>query len=907
MRINDRLISFSLNHPKQILVAVLTLTVLAGGLTFRLGVDNSPESLFSELGDTNPVYQQAMENSRLHNMVILGVINRSHEQGVFNPETFEKIIALSRVGATLAAEDLAGLRINAKDIIAPDRVESIQHAGLGQIQFRRLVQEAPGSTEEALRVKHLALANPLLKNTMVSENGQALALYFPVEGPNSGHLLRNKLNDTINSLGKGDDRFYITGLPVVTDTIDKAMTRQVLIGVLLSSLVLFGLLLLYFRKIQLSIPPLTVAFTTVIAIMALLTATGCSLHIITLSVFIFLVPVSIAGSILLVMEFIDRYREKGNRRQAIEMTMAGLFVPLSQTTITLVAAFAPLILFPVSAIRIFGGLTAIGLAIVWLLSITLVPSMLMLTKEEDLSELNTSTFNNWYYTLTTRFLDLTRSLITTNHWYCIGISTTVLILGVTALILSETNSNQLQLLKKNNKVTIADKVLNTKMGGTHEVLLVLSGPESDLGVDEAADWLIEQLSSKLRKSPLILESIVAEIRQTQQATDTASELAETLTSNWAVKLKDLPIEESLAHDTWSQAVDTLVQLRHQQQLFNRPDILGYIDTLQSYLISQTGVGTVHSVVDLVKTIHQAFFEGDPSRYTIPDTANAVTQALEAYNKSQKPEELFRFITPDYRQTTMRIRLNNADSKQLERLSGLVDTFLRANKPPLELDYRLAGSSYFNLILQEKVLDNLFKSFGLSLTMAFLVMSLFIGPVWGLMAMLPLTGTTGIIMLVNWATGWNYNLVTTPFLFFTLGLAVVYAIHFLHRSKELMVNYGTWSEVVKELLGEPARAIFICTVCIAVGSVSLLLVPPPYMQIAGVFLLFITLSAGGTTLLTLPAALELLQPGIYKREIKMFEEKANQDNQEAAETEAPLSDIFTAEKLGKKTQVSNDSK
>lgn len=889
MQLSTRLIAFPLNQPRQILMAVLGITVLLGLPLLWLGMDNSPEHLFSDQELASFVNQQVMENFTPHNMVILGVVNHAHKQGVFNPKTLENVLTISRFASTMEAGHPSGVEIKVNAIISPDKVESIREAGLGQVRFDWLMQEAPRTTEEAQRIGDLALANPLLKDALVSGDGRALVLYFPVTGTNAGHAFSKELRQKMKTLDRGDDRFYLTGPPVLTDTIDRAMITHLPIGTVLSSLTLFGLMFLHFRKIQLPLIPLCVVFITVIAAMAMLVATGNTLHAINLSTLIIITPIALLSSIRLITECMVVYPEATNHRQALEQAMTALFTPSLHTTLTLTAAFASLAVFPVSSIKIFGIVTALSIALTWLLTFSFVPASIMLMKEGTLKGLRVSSDTNRYTTALNRFLQWSSRFATVRHWQGIGISIAILILGTTAFMFSETNNNPLQLLNKNNNARIADKVLISKLGGIHEATLVLSGPGSDLGVEEAADWLIHQLSPKLRRMPAVYASIEAEIRKQQQTTGSGSEMAEVLASSWAKQLNELPIEESLAHDMWSQAVDTLEQLRHQQQLFNQPDILSYVEGLQSYLAQQEEVGTVHSVVGIVKKIHQELFEGDPVRFTIPATANGVTQTLLTYKKSHKPEDLFSFITPDYRQTAIQIRLNSGNSKHMQRLTAHVDAYLQSNRPPMALEYTWIGPSYINLMVQNRVIGNVLKSFAAALTVAVLVMSLlFRSPLWGLLAMLPLTGTTGIIFLVTGLTGWNYNLVTTPLTFLAFALAIDFAINFLHRSRMAMTGSGTWSGTLSELFDQPARTVVSCSLVIASASTPLLFLPLPLLQTAGLFIFLSALTAGCITIWTLPAVLSILQPSLFKKERALFQEAVDKDTDRGGRDDTPAS-------------------
>lgn len=226
MQFERTMIQFSLNKPGLLTGLMVLMTILLGTLIFRVHVDTDPENMLSEDKFVRIFHNQTKKEFNLHDVVVLGVVNEKNEHGVFNPKSLAKIHELSRFAATLADPNAPERKVIARDIIAPDNVDTIEQAGLGQVKFQWLMKEPPTSREEALKVRDQALANPLLKGTMVSKDGLALAIYLPITQKDFAHQVSKKLKEKIDELGTGDDKFYITGLPVAEDTFGKEMFIQ---------------------------------------------------------------------------------------------------------------------------------------------------------------------------------------------------------------------------------------------------------------------------------------------------------------------------------------------------------------------------------------------------------------------------------------------------------------------------------------------------------------------------------------------------------------------------------------------------------------------------------------------------------------------------------------------------------
>ena len=242
------MIQFSLQRPRLVTTIMVLCTLLLGALIVRVHVDTDPENMLSKEEFVRIFHDRTKKEFTLYDVVVLGIVNDKDPDGVFNPATLEKINTLSKFAATLVDPDDPGRRVAGRDIIAPDNVDNIQQAGLGQVRFEWLMKQVPTSREEARQIRDDALNNPLLKGTMVSEDGRAIALYLPVTSKDFSH-------------------FVSTGLPVAEDTFGKEMFIQMAISAPLAMLMIFLLMLYFFRKIQLIISPLIIALCTVISTM----------------------------------------------------------------------------------------------------------------------------------------------------------------------------------------------------------------------------------------------------------------------------------------------------------------------------------------------------------------------------------------------------------------------------------------------------------------------------------------------------------------------------------------------------------------------------------------------------------------------------------------------------------------
>ncbi|MCI5224365.1 MAG: RND transporter, partial [Candidatus Electrothrix sp. AR4] len=195
-------------------------------------------------------------------------------------------------------------------------------------------------------------------------------------------------------------------------------------------------------------------------------------------------------------------------------------------------------------------------------------------------------------------------------------------------------------------------------------------------------------------------------------------------------------------------------------------------------------------------------------------------------------------------------------------------------PPVEMSHDWAGLTYINVVWQEKMVSGMRDSFISSFAVVFIMMAfLFRSPIWGLLAMVPLTFTIGFIYGIIGLIGKDYDMPVAVLSSLALGLAVDFAIHFLQRTRMTMAKTGDWAAAIRDMFDDPARAILRNIIVIAIGFTPLLLAPLVPYQTVGIFLATIMFYSGFATLWILPALLTVMKGWVFKKELKAFGEKA----------------------------------
>jgi len=300
MDLKQSITNTSIKHYKLITIVMVVFTLALGAMIPLIRVDTDPENMLSEDEAVRVFHHLTKETFALSDIVVLGIVNNKDENGVFNPASLERVYELTQ----FALEELqwedprnTGRYIGVKkiDLLAPSRVDNIEQGAPGEIKFEWLMAEPPSSREGALAIRDKALSNPLLRGTLVSEDGKAICLYLPLTSKDLSYRVYSALKEKTAKF-TGDEQYYITGLPVAEDTFGVEMFIQMAVSAPMAMAVIFILMLLFFRKLVLVISPLIVAVVTVISTMGLLIGFGYPVHIMSSMIPIFLMPIAVVDS-----------------------------------------------------------------------------------------------------------------------------------------------------------------------------------------------------------------------------------------------------------------------------------------------------------------------------------------------------------------------------------------------------------------------------------------------------------------------------------------------------------------------------------------------------------------------------------------------------------------------------------
>ncbi|MFO8008574.1 MAG: MMPL family transporter [Candidatus Brocadiia bacterium] len=944
------MVRFSVRHPRVITALMVAAALVLAAFMPRVNVDTDPENMLSRDDPVRVFHNEMKAQFAVHDMIVVGIVNTEHSDGMFNPESLRKVYELTQYAKRLRGDALepgapaprpaepegqeepsvppsggsadeppvpapagtaeepplpppagAGQQTDEPplppapmdqpqaqeepqkppetepdreqekgvvviDLLALSTVDRIEHEA-GTVQFSYLMREPlPETREECLAVRDAALDNPLLRGTLVSDDGQAVCIYLPITHKDISYKVSQRLEEKIAELG-GPEQYHVTGLPVAEDTFGHEMFVQMAISAPLAMLVIFILMFLFFRKLVLIISPMIIAVVSVVCTMGLLIGLGYTVHIMSSMIPIFIMPIAVLDAIHILSEFFDRYQQTRDRRQTCLAVMDELFVPMLYTSLTSAAGFASLALTPIPPVQVFGVFVALGIMVAWLLTVTFCPAYIMFIPERRLEGLGVSQAEE------APDSPLTRALRGVGRFTArrgkLILTGTVVVLAVAAYGITRIriNDNPTKWFVESHPIRVADRVLNRRLSGTYQAYLALDATESDYTLREAAEELLaatrEAQQAYAEQLPEVFATARQEIRRAAEANDEPGAFLQAVSERLELAAADATGE---TFDAWGEVAAAVEVARiYIEQPFKRPEVLRYLVQMEQALTSGTDVvGKSNSMTVIVRKVHEEL-RGDPEAYTIPEGIRGVAETLVQFQNSHTPDDLWHFVTPDYRHANLWLQLRSGDNRDMERVVRQVDRFVAENPAPIPLKHDWFGLTYINVVWQEKMVWGMLQAFLGSFLVVFLLMTvLFHSALWGILSMVPLTVTIALIYGLIGLVGKDYDMPVAVLSSLTLGLAVDFAIHFLARSRAAMRAAESWREAAGHIFGEPARAISRNAIVVAIGFLPLLAAPLVPYKTVGMFMAGILAVAALATLLILPALVAMLEERLFAR-------------------------------------------
>jgi predicted RND superfamily exporter protein len=487
----NRLALFSADHPRLIIVLTVLVTLIFAAQFPKITIDTDPKHMLPATAPVRQYNDQVERVFALHpDVIVLGIVN---EKGIVNRTTLSRIIDL-----THRIKQING--VIARDVTSLSTIDNITGQG-GELIVSPALDRVPESETERAAFRKSLLENPLFINRIVSPDAAATAIYIPIEPTANAKKLADRIRGILpTDSSTTHDRYYLAGDPVARDTFGMEMFRQMGLFSPLAAVVMAVALWLMFHSLPLIIANMSVAIVSIVWCLGLITSLGYPVHIMSSMSPVFLMAIA-TDSIHIFNEFIFRFGEIRNKRQAVLGTIAAVAEPVFFSDVTTAVGFAALATATIVPVKIFGLFVGFGTVVILLMSFTLVPAIMMLLPEKGISKITRQAEHekvsrkSWLVPLGEFCIQHAKAIA-----FAGGL---LLIIAVIGLSRIRVNNNMVDWFKPESTVRTADRVMNAHLGGTSTGYLVVQAERENSMKEPAMLRGIENLQRELETDPRV--------------------------------------------------------------------------------------------------------------------------------------------------------------------------------------------------------------------------------------------------------------------------------------------------------------------------------------------------------------------------------------------------------------------
>ena len=483
-----------LKNPKGIFVLLLISVLSFGYYSKDFRLDASSETLLID-GDPDLAYLQEI-TERYGSKEFL-VLTYTPNEGMVTDSSINnllsikyKIQSLDWVHSVITLLDIPLL--NNSDAPLQERLESFKTLKDEEVDRERGFSEI--------------LNSPVFRNFVISEDGKTSGIIVNIKQNKKLEDIENKSREEIENYkdqikkqnhqnileirqviqSYGDvGKIYLGGIPMIADDMMTFIKSDIIvfgIGVLLF---IIATLWFVFRNLIWIIVPISSCFFSVIIMMGLLGLLGWKVTVISSNFIALMLILTMAMNIHMSTRFLQLKKSfpTKNTFEIISLTTSKMFWPILYTVLTTILAFLSLIFSEIKPIIDFGWMMTFGLITSFVITFTLLPTLLSITSTGNVSLKKEQD---------SKITSILGSISLNNKFTIFSATGIIIVLSVVGISKLEVENSFINYFDKNTEIYKGMKLIDEELGGTTPLEVILKFPKKEKKKseedDEFEDW-----------------------------------------------------------------------------------------------------------------------------------------------------------------------------------------------------------------------------------------------------------------------------------------------------------------------------------------------------------------------------------------------------------------------------------
>ncbi|MFP3090914.1 MMPL family transporter [Treponema sp. TIM-1] len=780
-----------------------------------------------------------------------------------------------------------------------------------------------GTAEEIAELKQRLLSWNLYERALVSDDFTATQIMVPMDIPmdEAGRpdVVENfiKIRDLAREMFAGSAEVYVTGVPVLSATVNEAIQADLILLVPLVIIVVLLVLFFSFRRISAVVLPLLTVLIAVIWSIGAMPLFDVKLSVISTILPVILVAVGSAYGIHVITHYIGDMQLKGGdlspeeHRELIFSLLRQIGKPIFLAALTTFVGFVSCCFTPVVPIREFGLFSSFGVMVSFAIAVTLIPSLLLIRGPKMFRPSRSEAkIENEGYDSLSRGIAHTFSSLARKKYTVLVVTVGVILVSLYGLSQIIVDNVMVEYFKSTTDIYRSDRFIREKFGGSKVVSVMVEADKPEtilhpdtLGLMEDMNRYLEERVPQVGKV-MGFTDLVKRINQVFNADESPEGLSAPAAPVAAGTNRDVGFSETEPgmdgfgfngldedfgfsgdgfgfgglEEGFGFFGDGAAETGGTGEAFSGGEEEGY--TLEELAVlldraASSGRDRSMNTNELVREFHRlvnyqgaAYYEvpRDPQRYgkTSPEELGILVSnylvllsgSIEAYANDP--------LEPTAIKSTVQMRTTGQEDT--DGIIGEIHNYVAAHFPQT-LRVIVGGSALVEGSINRLVVQSQLSSVFISLFAVFLIIALSNrSPVAGLIGIAPLS----ISILINFAVmgflGIKLNIGTSMVASISVGIGIDYTIHYLGAYKrEYLASGGGKGNFLWKTFATSGKAIIINAVSVGAGFGVLAF---SQFNMLGDLGLLIALTMGTSALVSLtviPVLLTLIKPKFVGKE------------------------------------------
>ena len=482
-----------LKNPRSIFFLLLITLLSFGYFTKDFRLDASSETLLIE-GD--PDLEYLKEVTKRYGSKEFLVLTYSPNEGMITETSINNLLSLKyKIQSLEWVYNVVTLLdiplLNNSEAPLQERLEA----------FKTLKDE---DVDKERGFKEI-LNSPVFRNFVISEDGKTSGVIVYIKEnilKNIEDKTQKEIEDYKDSLKKKnhenilqirkiiksyDDvgKIYLGGIPMIADDMMSFIKSDIIVFGLGVLLFIIATLWFVFRRLIWIIVPISSCFFSVLIMTGLLGLLGWKVTVISSNFIALMLILTMAMNIHMSTRFLQLRNDYPNSSnfEIIAMTTGKMFWPIIYTVLTTVCAFLSLIFSGIKPIIDFGWMMTFGLIISFIVTFTLLPTLLGFVSSNNVEIKKDSD---------SKITSFFGRVSINNKKTIFTLTGLVIILSIVGISRLEVENSFINYFNKNTEIYKGMKLIDESLGGTTPLEVILKFPKAkkkeSVENDEFEDW-----------------------------------------------------------------------------------------------------------------------------------------------------------------------------------------------------------------------------------------------------------------------------------------------------------------------------------------------------------------------------------------------------------------------------------